>query len=35
VCGAIEQQHAELAALLSGRQFTSATADTRQEEESR
>ncbi len=32
VCGAIEQQHAELTELLSGRQFTAAAADPHEEE---
>jgi len=32
VCGAIEQQHAELTELLSGRQFTSVAADPHEEE---
>jgi DNA-binding transcriptional ArsR family regulator len=32
VCGAIEQQHAELAELLSGRQFSAAAADPHEEE---
>jgi DNA-binding transcriptional ArsR family regulator len=31
VCGAIEQQHAELTELLSGRQFTAAMADPHEE----